>query len=474
MDAMFNFPLHIFRAYDIRGKLTAFTPQVVAAIAYALADQYSLAGQSKVVIGYDARLSSPQYAAILATIFEKQGLDVIDLGCCSSPMMYFMARQTHGNGVMVTASHNPKSDNGIKWILNGEPPTPAQIEAVGNAAAHHHIQALDVPRIRGLSHQIKTEYWLMYQQGLLEDIHLKRPFKVVLDGLHGSAGRCAEMVLNRLGCDVIALRCEANGEFPDHAPDPSQAIHLEKLQHAVLNHQADIGIALDGDGDRLVIMDEQAHIITADRLISLFAQMCLEQHPQAEIVFDVKCSSMVTQTVNDLGGIATMIRTGSSFLRRYLSQSQGKAVFGGEYAGHYVFNDGRGFGYDDGVYAALRVLEYLSQFPKQTLSQLLSAFPERYCTEDTYISTHRSEPKIVLQDIESCSYQSKAQLSKIDGIRLDFDDGFGIIRASNTGEYFTVRFDAGSPLQLAQIRHQFVRMLQDKYPKIAQDISNIH
>ncbi|HCK31713.1 MAG TPA: phosphomannomutase, partial [Acinetobacter ursingii] len=156
------------------------------------------------------------------------------------------------------------------------------------------------------------------------------------------------------------------------------------------------------------------------------------------------------------------------------SQSQGKAVFGGEYAGHYVFNDGRGFGYDDGVYAALRVLEYLSQFPKQTLSQLLSAFPERYCTEDTYISTHRSEPKIVLQDIESCSYQSKAQLSKIDGIRLDFDDGFGIIRASNTGEYFTVRFDAGSPLQLAQIRHQFVRMLQDKYPKIAQDISNIH
>jgi phosphomannomutase/phosphoglucomutase len=130
----------------------------------------------------------------------------------------------------------------------------------------------------------------------------------------------------------------------------------------VLNHQADIGIALDGDGDRLVIMDEQAHIITADRLISLFAQMCLEQHPQAEIVFDVKCSSMVTQTVNDLGGIATMIRTGSSFLRRYLSQSQGKAVFGGEYAGHYVFNDGRGFGYDDGVYAALRVLEYLSQF----------------------------------------------------------------------------------------------------------------
>ncbi|MBK0064978.1 MULTISPECIES: phosphomannomutase/phosphoglucomutase [unclassified Acinetobacter] len=474
MDAMVNFPLHIFRAYDIRGKLTVFTPQVVTAIAYALAQQYQTVGQTKVVIGYDARLSSPQYAAILATIFEKQGLDVIDLGCCSSPMMYFMARQTHGNGVMVTASHNPKSDNGIKWILKGEPPTPAQIEEIGNASAHHYIKVMDTPRIRGLSHQIKTDCCLSYQQGLLQDIQLARPFKIVLDGLHGSAGRCAEIVLTKLGCNVIALRCEANGEFPDHAPDPSQAIHLEQLRQNIIKHKADIGIALDGDGDRLVIVDDQAHIITADRLISLFAKICLAEHPQAEIVFDVKCSSMVAQTVKALGGVPTMIRTGSSFLRSYLSQSQGKAVFGGEYAGHYVFNDGRGFGYDDGLYAALRVLEYLSQFPEQTLSQLLSTVPERYCTEDTYISTYRSEPKIVLQDIERLSYQSKAHLSKIDGIRLDFADGFGIIRASNTGEYFTVRFDAANPLQLAHIRHQFVRMLQDKYPKIAQDISNIH
>ncbi|WP_151980909.1 phosphomannomutase/phosphoglucomutase [Acinetobacter guerrae] len=474
MDAMFNFPLHIFRAYDIRGKLTVFTPQVVAAIGYALARQYRAAEQLKVVIGYDARLSSPQYAAILKTIFEKEGLDVTDIGCCSSPMMYFMARQTNGNGVMVTASHNPKSDNGIKWILKGEPPTPEQIKDIGNAAAHDYITALETPRIRGLNHQIKSDYCLSYQQGLLQDIQLARPFKVVLDGLNGSAGCCAEIVLNRLGCEVIALRCEANGEFPDHAPDPSLAIHLEKLRQTIIDQDADIGIALDGDGDRLVIIDEHAHIITADRLISLFAKICLEQHPHAEIVFDVKCSSMVAQTVKALGGTPTMIRTGSSFLRSYLSQSQGQAIFGGEYAGHYVFNDGRGFGYDDGLYAALRILEYLSQFPKQTLSQLLSAFPERYCTEDTYISTYRSEPKNVLQDIESLSHQSKAQLSKIDGIRLDFTDGFGIIRASNTGEYFTVRFDAANPLQLAHIRHQFVRMLQDKYPKIAQDISNIH
>ena len=471
---MITFPLHIFRAYDIRGKLTVFTPKVVTAIAYALSRHYLEAGQKKLVVGYDARLSSPQYAAILTSVFESQGLDVIDLGCCSSPMMYFMARQTNGNGVMVTASHNPKSDNGIKWILNGEPPTPEHIQQIGEIAAHYDIAGNEAPRIRGLNHQFKSDYCLSYQNALLHDIQLSRPFKVVLDGLHGSAGHCAEIVLNQLGCEVIALRCNANGEFPDHAPDPSQAIHLEKLRRTIIEQQADIGIALDGDGDRVVIIDEKANIITADRLISFFAQICLARHPQAEIVFDVKCSTMVADTVRALKGIPTMIRTGSSFLRQYLSQSEGRAVFGGEYAGHYVFNDGRGFGYDDGLYAALRVLEYLSQYPQHTLSELLSVYPERYCTEDTYISTYHSEPKIVLEDIESLSHQSKAHLSKIDGIRLDFDDGFGIIRASNTGEYFTVRFDAGSPSQLAQIRHQFVCMLQDKYPKIAQEISNIH
>ncbi|EPF69570.1 phosphomannomutase [Acinetobacter gyllenbergii] len=471
MNIQHTFPLSIFRAYDIRGKLSNLTPNIISSIAYALAAQYKNAEQTHVVIGYDARLTSPAYAHIIQQIFEQQGLKVINIGCCSSPMMYYIARDFGGNGIMVTASHNPKSDNGIKWILKGEPPTPEVIQQVGQFAQISLIHRNDSLLSENLTHQIISKYCLQYQQSLLTDIQLARPLKVVLDGLNGSAGRCAKLVLEKLGCTVIALRCDANGHFPDHAPDPSHAEHLSKLQAAIVAEKADLGIALDGDGDRVVLLDENAHIISPDRLLSLFAQICLQQHPHKEIVFDVKCSSMVADTVQRLAGQAKMIRTGSSFLRAYLSQSQGTAVFGGEYAGHYVFNDGRGFGYDDGLYAALRVMEYLTQSSAANLSELLEAYPERYCTEDTYISTHDVNPQQVLNDIEILSHRLGARLSKIDGVRLDFDDGFGIIRASNTGEYFTVRFDADNQTRLIEIRQTFVSMLQTQYPQIAQELA---
>lgn len=471
MNIKHTFPLNIFRAYDIRGKLSNLTPNIICSIAYALASQYKNAEQTHVVIGYDARLTSPTYAHILQHIFEQQGLQVTNIGCCSSPMMYYIARDFGGNGVMVTASHNPKSDNGIKWILKGEPPTPETIQQVGQFAQVSIPNLEHILHLKNTEHEIVPQYCLQYQDALISDIQLTRPLKVVLDGLHGSAGRCAKLVLEKLGCEVIALRCEANGHFPDHAPDPFHAGHLLKLQAAIVAQKADLGIALDGDGDRVVLLDEHAHIISPDRLLSLFAQMCLQQHPHKEIVFDVKCSRMVADTVQRLDGQAKMIRTGSSFLRAYLSQSKGSAVFGGEYAGHYVFNDGRGFGYDDGLYAALRVMEYLIQSEATSLSGLLAAYPERFCTEDTYIGTHDADPKRVLNDIEILSHHLGARLSKIDGVRLDFDDGFGIIRASNTGEYFTVRFDADNQNRLIEIRQKFVSMLQDQYPQIAQELA---
>lgn len=471
MNIKHTFPLNIFRAYDIRGKLSNLTPTIIRSIAHALAFQYKKYGQHQIVIGYDARLTSPTYADILQHILEKQGFEVINIGCCSSPMMYYIARDFGGNGIMVTASHNPKSDNGIKWILKGEPPSPEVIQEVGLFAQNIPIKVDYQIRDETITHQVIPHYCLQYQQSLLDDIQLARPLKVVLDGLHGSAGRCAKVVLEKLGCDVIALRCDANGHFPDHAPDPSHAEHLRCLQQFIIEHQADIGIALDGDGDRVVLLDENATIISPDRLLSLFAQMCLENHPQKEIVFDVKCSQMVANTVQQLGGQAKMIRTGSSFLRTYLTQSNGAAVFGGEYAGHYVFNDGRGFGYDDGLYAALRVMEYLTHSSSANLSALLKQYPERCCTEDTYISTHDINPLSVLNEIETLSQDLGAQLSKIDGVRLDFNDGFGIIRASNTGEYFTVRFDADHPDRLVEIRDKFVSMLQTRYPQIAQELA---
>ena len=461
------FPMHIFRAYDIRGKVSLLGAGIIDAIAHGLAQQYQAAGQTRVAIGYDARISSPAFADIIARIFKDYSLEATIIGCCSSPMLYFTARQFDGNGIMVTASHNPKEDNGIKWIIDGEPPCPEMIQQVAQLAKSHCDSQLIT--LAELPHQIIPEFCMQYQQGILEDIQLKRSFKVILDGLHGSAGRCADLVLRKMGCEVTALRCEANGHFPDHAPDPSQDKHLETLRQTVMQQQADLGIALDGDGDRLVLVDEHGQIITADQLLCLFAEICLSDSAPRQFVYDVKCSTLVRDTVQRLGGEPVMIRTGSSFLRTYLNQSQHQAIFGGEYAGHYVFNDGRGWGYDDGLYAALRVMEYLDQ-TGQTLAQALAAYPKRHGTEDLYISTRQVRPVELLNFVEQQSARINAQISKIDGIRLDFEDGFGIIRASNTGEYFTVRFDANNAQGLNEIRHLFVAMLRDRYPEIAQDI----
>ena len=461
------FPMHIFRAYDIRGKVSLLGAGIIDAIAHGLAQQYQAAGQTRVAIGYDARISSPAFADIIARIFKDYSLEATIIGCCSSPMLYFTARQFDGNGIMVTASHNPKEDNGIKWIIDGEPPCPEMIQQVAQLAKSHCDSQLIT--LAELPHQIIPEFCMQYQQGILEDIQLKRSFKVILDGLHGSAGRCADLVLRKIGCEVMALRCEANGHFPDHAPDPSQDKHLETLRQTVMQQQADLGIALDGDGDRLVLIDEHGQIITADQLLCLFAEICLSDSAPRQFVYDVKCSTLVRDTVQRLGGEPVMIRTGSSFLRTYLNQSQHQAIFGGEYAGHYVFNDGRGWGYDDGLYAALRVMEYLDQ-TGQTLAQALAAYPKRHGTEDLYISTRQVRPVELLNFVEQQSARINAQISKIDGIRLDFEDGFGIIRASNTGEYFTVRFDANNAQGLNEIRHLFVAMLRDRYPEIAQDI----
>ena len=462
------FPLHLFRAYDIRGCTDLLNSQVVYATACALAEEYIAQQQQHLVIAYDARLSSPRYAQIIQQVCESYGLTVKCIGCCSSPMLYLIARDFSGNGIMVTASHNPKQDNGIKWLIQGEPPAAEQIQHIGQRAASFYQPQTDLDWSEA-SPFFDQQSAAKYRQAMTQDIHLNHGFKVVLDGLHGAAGHCAVQILQDLGCEVIALRAEPNGHFPDHAPDPSQEKHLQQLKQQILLQQADVGIALDGDGDRVVLLDEHAQFISADRLLALFAEMTLQNHPQHEVVFDVKCSSLVRDTIVENQGVATMIRTGSSYLRKYIAGSAGRAVFGGEYAGHYVFNDGRGFGYDDGIYAALRVLEYLAE-NQLSLAQLMQKYPARVGTEDLYISTHGEDVQQVLQSVKVQSQQISAKLSEIDGIRLDFDDGFGIIRASNTGEYFTLRFDAQSLHRLKEIQQLFIQMLT-AYPKIADDIA---
>ena len=492
-----NFTREIFRAYDIRGAVAAFEPRFIAALGQAFAEHFLAAGQQQLVLGYDARLSSPHIALSLATQLRAVGLEVIELGCCATPVMYFYARQYAGNGIMVTASHNPKSDNGLKWVCQGFPPPPESIQALAdvaqarwctssdstsnlgsNASSNPAPQSYSIPVSTPIvQHKIDAAFCDGYSAALQADIKLQRGFKVVLDAMHGSAGHCAHNILRALGCDVIALRCTPNGDFPDHAPDPSHAPHLAQLQQAILAHQADVGIALDGDGDRLVMLDEQGRIISPDRLLCICAEMCLREHPQKTVVFDVKCSSLVRDCVAACGGRAEMIRTGSSFLRRKILNSAGQAVFGGEYAGHYVFNDGRGLSYDDGLYAALRVLEYWSAQAVMPLSQLFARYADRPQTADTYIATCGYAPKQVFAQLAQAAAQLDAQLDvqlcQIDGIRLDFRHGFGLIRASNTGDYFTLRFDANSPAALAEIQQQMMNLLAPQFPKLVQEYARV-
>ncbi len=455
----------IFRAYDIRGNVNLLTPTLVGKIADVLAQDYLALGQAKVVVGYDARLSSAEYAKVMSQRLTHAGLKVIDIGCVSSPLLYFTALSyAAGNGVMITASHNPVSDNGIKWISKGLPPSPQAIQQVADCILQQPCAVVEpVVYMPDCIDALDA-----YIQFLSQDIHLKETYRISLDGLHGSAGEIAQKALLAMGCQVDALNCQANGHFPLGAPDPSDPQRLNDLRQSVLSHDAAMGVALDGDGDRVVILDECGRYVSPDRLMCLFAKICLLQQPQAEIISDVKCSTMIAQTVLHYAGRYRMIRTGSSFLRNDLYQSH--AVFGGEFAGHYVFNDGRGKGYDDGLYAALRLLEYLDQ-TKQSLSQALAEFPERIATRDVYIDSLGIDYQEIAQCIENRLVQDQVRLSKIDGIRLDFPFGFGIIRPSNTGEYFTLRFDADNPEHLEQIRYTFISLLQQSFPQIADAVA---
>ncbi len=376
-------PRQIFRAYDIRGKVAQLSDGLVAQIGKALATQFLRANQQQVVLGYDARLTSSEFAEIITAQLTASGLDVVQIGCVSSPLLYFTAKRFGGNGIMITASHNPATDNGFKWLSQHLPPTVAQIQQVADLIESQNFQNLSY-RGKVTTIDAKADYFSYLKQ----DIKLQNNHRICVDGLHGSAGEIAQTVLEKLGCKVTALNCYADGNFPLGAPDPSDFKRLATLQKSVLDSKSVMGIALDGDGDRVVVIDELGQWISPDRLMCAFTKICLTDQkvkPSAEIVFDVKCSTMIAQTVARYHGRSHMLRTGSSFLRHYIAAQC--AVFGGEYAGHYVFNDGRGLGYDDGLYAALRLLEYLES-TQQSLSEVLAEFPERTSSPDIYIDAN--------------------------------------------------------------------------------------
>ncbi len=460
LDEKSLFPSHLFRAYDIRGLGIDFDKDLLRKIGQALGTTLREQDQHQVVVGYDVRLTSIGFAEIIRQALVDSGLSVIDLGQVPTPVMHHAARQYDGNGIMITASHCAGDQNGLKWVINNHPPTPEDIQILCQ-------KVQDGQFIEGHGQSHAESFVDSYQDALLGDVILGQSFEIAVDGMHGAMGAIALSTLRAAGCQVSNINTDPDGHFPHGSPDPSQPGRLDDLCNDVIISGADMGFAFDGDGDRLVVIDSEGQIVSPDQLIALFAQMVLETKPGADIIFDVKCSRMINAIVTQAGGRPVMVRSGNTFIRQALQSSRYEGAFGAEFSGHYFFNDGRGHDNDDGLYAALRLLEWLDQ-RGQTLSEILKSLPQRVGTPDIYVPLHGSDARQLLADVQdSAEALGQGQLSLLDGIRLDFDDGFGIMRASNTGPYLTVRFDGDSPEALHRIRQVFYGLVNQHHPTLA-------
>lgn len=459
-----SFPHHLFRAYDIRGQNHDFSDQLVSDIGKALGATLRDAGQHQVVLGFDARLNSPDYAHLVQQALVDSGLQVINVGMVGTPVMHYAAHEHDGNGIMITASHCAADQNGFKWVINNQPPSAEDIQLLAQRVKNKQF-------IQGIGSNQSINYTDDYQQFLLGDVILSQSFSICIDGMNGSMGSVALSTLRSSGCQVSSMNTSADGNFPQGNPDPTEAGRLDDLCNDVIISAADMGFAFDGDGDRLVVIDAEGQMVSPDQLIALFAQMILETRPGSDIIFDVKCSRLISTIVTQHGGRPIMVRSGNTYIRQALQSDQYDAAFGGEFSGHYFFNDGRGNNNDDGLYAALRLLEWLEQ-RGQTLTEVLNALPQRVGTADLYIPLDGTDPRQLLADLQNsaeqrCQQLHQGQLTVLDGIRLDFDDGFGIIRASNTGPFLTARFDGDDTAAVQRIRQIFADMVGQHHPTLA-------
>ena len=562
----------LFRAYDIRGSRQHFTNDFIHALGHAFAHLYQLqqnADSKKhsaknsernsenncqstnektiVVIGYDVRCDSDTIAQALADILSQQGIQVIQLGLVTTPMMIFWAEQYQGHGIIVTASHSAKDILGVKWLVNHISPSSADIQAlyhqlgIDNAQnpsldsiakpIYHKQQHLPVNQVASAySDAITQVFNQIYQHNnqplnqTAEDSQLpssKLDLIVVIDCMHGATGNIAEPLFTHFCQQVIMLNDTPDGDFPAGNPDPTEPQRLKQLQQSVLLHQADIGIAFDGDGDRLMVVDNRGKVVTPDHLLYLLATVAVNQHPQmlneslsnAQVLFDIKCCHHLPKLITELGATPVISKTGSSLMRQQIQNSGGQIIFAGELSGHFIFNDSYFILYDDAMYAALRLLHWLAkpQSAKPTgvkkLADIIDGLPVIVSTADHYLplpetaltkcsiveqltrlclylqqlitvtalcSTHSNDQAVIncAPAHCTCSAQKHAitleaakkllpigtTLSCIDGVRLDFARGFGVLRQSNTSQNLTVRFAGDSIDDLTDIQTRFAAL----------------
>lgn len=442
----------IFREYDIRGIVDQeLTPESVRLLGQAIGTTFRRAGGKQTALGRDCRLSSPEFAEYLTEGLLSTGCDVIDLGTIPTPLLYFSIYQKgYEAGVMITGSHNPPEYNGFKMMIGRDTLYGPHIQDI--YALIQRGDFIHDPSGKRESYDITPEYHDYVTGG----IRLEKPVKVVVDAGNGTGGEVAVPIFKRLGCEVIPLYCEMDGNFPHHHPDPTLPEALEDLIRTVIENKADLGIAYDGDSDRIGVIDEQGHIIWGDRLMILLARDILPRHPGAVVISEVKASQQLYTEIEKLGGRPIMWKTGHSLIKKKIKEEN--AVLAGEMSGHIFFAD-RFFGFDDAIYSSARVLEIVSRSHK-TLSQMLADLPPTYSTPELRIYAS-DEVKFTIVDGVKSRLREKYPIIDIDGVRAIYPHGWALVRASNTQGALVLRFEAESPEELSRMREEVEDLITD-------------
>jgi phosphomannomutase/phosphoglucomutase len=443
----------IFRAYDVRGVVgKSLTRDVARLLGQSIGTVMREKGLREIVVGRDGRLSGPELAGALADGLREAGIDVIDIGAVPTPVVYYAAyRFNTGSGVAVTGSHNPPDYNGFKIVVGGETLSEGAIQDLYQRIAGNRLESGGQGGIRHID--VVPDYI----ERITSDVQAERHLKIVVDCGNGIPGAVAPQVLEGIGCDVIQLYCDVDGSFPNHHPDPSDPHNLEDLILAVKQTGADLGIAFDGDGDRLGVVTREGEIIFPDRTLMLFARDVLSRQPGATIIYDVKCTGHLRGQILDAGGSPLMWRTGHSLIKAKMRETN--AELAGEMSGHFFFKE-RWYGFDDGIYAAARLLEILAgDLEERTPEAIFATLPKGVSTPELKIEMAEGEHYKFMEKFRQTATFGDATLTTIDGVRADWPDGWGLVRASNTTPILVLRFDADSPPALKRIQNVYREQL---------------
>jgi phosphomannomutase len=445
----------IFKAYDVRGIVPSTLDERVAeALGLAFGTVARQQGERSVAVGRDGRLSGPALSSALIRGLVAAGIDVIDVGMVTTPMLYFAAATLCNSGIQVTGSHNPKDYNGFKMVLGGRAIYGEDIQALRRLIESEAGLRADGGRVRNVNIEGP------YRDRIVGDVKLARSMKIVVDCGNGIAGASAPGIFRAIGCEVIELFSEVDGNFPNHHPDPSKPENLRDLIRTLAETDAEIGLAFDGDGDRLGIVTKRGDNIFPDRQMILFAQDVLSRVPGGNIIYDVKCSQRLGPAIEAAGGVPHIYKTGHSLIKARMKELD--SPLGGEMSGHIFFKE-RWFGFDDGTYAGARLLEILSRHADA--SAVLEALPTSHSTPELNVACAEGEPHAVVKTlVDLARFDAPAKVSTIDGVRVDWPDGFGLIRASNTTPVLVLRFEGQTPEALKRIESTMLELLKRAKP----------